>query len=163
MEFEIPIRYREETLCAAIRQFWMRAVGRKVAWGVFAAAGLLGILRWTKTPIWTLNALGASVGLALLYFPFVFWRFRKKTRAFFRKMPAQEVTLKLTDEGILTQSTFGTSTTSWQKVIKVWRFPEVWLVFHAKDRFFTIPTRDLPAKAAEFLVKKVSIYGKDVS
>ncbi len=155
--------HTEEVLRAAWRHFWKRAVWRKVAAGVVLGAVTTGALWFAGAPRWILQALLAAQALAVVYFPVVFHFQRKESLAFFRRLPAaRSVTMRLSDEGYGTRSEFGESTTPWRKVERVWRFPEVWLVFHAPDKFSILPTKDLPSGAAEYILRKVATFAAEI-
>ena len=162
MQHEVPIRLTEDAVRAAWGRFWARAVGRKMAAGLAVAVSATIALFWAGLRGWPLEAFAACQILAVVYFPAVFYHQRRRALSFFRKMPAVSVTLFFSDDGFETRSDFGSSTSPWRKIERVWRFPEVWLVFHTRDRFSIIPTKDLPSTAAEYILRKVSTYAGEI-
>lgn len=162
MTFEFPVTHTEDVLRAAWGHFWKRRVSRKVAAGVVIGVAAVAGLHLSGAPAWIVRSLVAAQILAILYFPAVFHLQQRRSLDFFRKLPAQSVTLRLSDDGFETRSPFGASLTPWRKIERVWRFPQVWLVFHARDKFSILPTKDLPSGAAEYLLRKVGTFAAEI-
>ncbi len=140
-------------------RFWTRFI----AWHGFAAVALVaacflyllaaGDYSWYVGVIGTVLVLGAGVGGA------VYFVYRNRSLAAFRRMLEPTVTFDFSDAGISTTSDLGSGSLSSRAIAQVWTFPEAWLIFTAKSTYFIIPAESLTDNVRRFIRSKVLEHG----
>lgn len=161
-EHRLSVRYTPEVVRAATRRFWRRKFGRGVvvAGGIAVAAAVawfaLGLREWYVVAPGAPAVLFAQLGLA------VYFTLRSRALASLARLDPPVATWRLTEEGLETESGRGRVRLPWSAVGRVWRFPEVWLVFVGKSRYSTLPTEALAGGAGGFLVERVRDAGGEV-
>jgi hypothetical protein len=158
----IQAHYSEALIARATKRFWVRTVG----WHGFTAAGVLALL--TACLIVVEGASALAIGFAgFLAFAIavgsgVYFVYRNRALATFRRMRAPDVVIKLSEDAISTRSDLGGGDASWRAITKVWEFPEVWLLFVAKGMYFTIPTDSMTSEQQSFIRARVRDNGGKV-
>jgi hypothetical protein len=61
-----------------------------------------------------------------------------------------------TDTTLGAKSVLGTVELPWSGVKKIWRFPEVWLVFFEGGGYSTLPTASLAPELQRFILNRIS-------
>jgi hypothetical protein len=159
---QIQVRYTESLIKRATMRFWLRFI----AWHGFAVVVLMSVcllyLLMIGDHSWYVSVGATVLALAVLMGPSVYFVYRNRSLATFRRMAEPTVTMNFSDAGISTQSDLGGGNLAWRGITQVWTFPEVWLVFIAKWHYFTIPTESLSDEVRQFIKQKVQEHGGKV-
>lgn len=156
---EIRAQYNEALIGIATKRFWVRFIG----WHGFLVVGILA-----ASVAYLLLVEGASalaigfsgvLGLAIFVGSSVYFVYRNRALATFRRMEKPEAIIGLDPEGISTRSDLGGGDLKWRAITKVWVFPEVWLLFVSKGMYITIPTDSMTPDAQSFIREKVEEHG----
>jgi hypothetical protein len=174
MDREISVRYTPQLVKTAVRCFWFRQVGWSTFISVclvFAAFVYLLIARdrsWVYShwgPNWFLVVM-IVFGLLLLFcvvFIKICLRSLKEALEELAKRKSAVVVWRFTEGHISTRSDLATVEISWELIKKVWRFPEVWLLFFSKDNYMTLPLQYVDNELRQFIAAKVTANGGAVT
>lgn len=162
MNAEITVEYSKRLIHTATRRFWFRWIG----WSGFTAFGFLlvaflflvgtGDRSWYTPIAGTILVLGFAVGTAGYFI------YKRRAFSVFDQMKETKATMRFDDEGISVQSDIGSSRIRWKMIRKVWRFPEVWLLFYGNESYSTLPIGTLSDELKGFIVDKVASNGGKV-
>jgi hypothetical protein len=131
-------------------------VGLIALWCSVLGLYALGGRSWYVTAFATIGVL-APVILCLSYFAY-----RKRYLDSLKRFSSDECVFRFSDDGVEVVSSLGESRFKWQVVEKIWRFPEVWLLFFSKHHYTTLPLDDLTPELRDFISKKVSDNGGEI-
>ncbi len=90
----------------------------------------------------------------VLYFAFL-----NRSLAKLRKLPSKTVHYVFTETQVESTHDLGESKYSWKIIERVWRFPEVWLLFYGRNAFFTLPVDAASREALTFIEEQVKRHG----
>jgi hypothetical protein len=156
---QIEATYSEELVKRATMRFWVRLIG----WHGFAVTALMAIaiayLFASGDTSWYVTLSGCVLALALVVGSAAYFVYRHRALTTLRRMSRPTASITLTDAGLSTKSDLGGGDLSWRAITRVWRFPEVWLLFVAKGSYFTIPTEALTDEVRKFIETKVHEHG----
>ncbi|MHC4504361.1 MAG: YcxB family protein [Planctomycetota bacterium] len=162
MQAEVTVEYTEAMIRRAVRRFWTRFLGWDylaalfVGLAAFVALLLLGYAGWYTVVLGTVVALAVIVG-ASAYFVYL-----KRSMGILKQMESPQAVFRFDEDGVSTQSDLGSSTMRWRAVTKIWRFPEVWLLFFSKRVYVTLPSEGLSPELLQFIAAKVRENGGKV-
>lgn len=152
---DFTIQYDEQVLRQAVATFVHRRVMRGMgASGLFALVFTFAALVYLNLQgdySWVSWLLGAVLTLFVLVV-IMAWRWRladvlRKLAA----IPSRQAKVLLSAEGIVVSVESGASDLSWSSFTEVWKLPDVWLLFLAPNNFITLPTKDVPPQALDFI------------
>jgi hypothetical protein len=161
--FEVAIAYSEDIMRVAARRFFLKFIllDYLIAAGIaaFGMALLFGLdLDWRY---------GAGLcALALFLVVLVTlagWRYVHASIAKFRSLKSPTVVWRFSNEKIGAKSDASSHEFQWSIVSKVWRFPEVWLLFFGGAGYSVLPVAGLSPQIQEFIVSKVQASGGTVA
>jgi len=159
---ELTIEYSPAIVTRAASRFLQRffgvsgTVSLTLLWlifGVLVAAGYHG---------WFTIALATFLFTSTVFFGAVFVIYRRRAVAGLRRFVPPEVTFVFTDEGFSSKSSVGESFIRWQAVQKLWRFPEVWLLFVSDRQYVTFPVEQVPDDLRDHIAKKIQSTGAKI-
>ncbi len=157
------LHYSEPLVRRAIRAFWWRSTGWSYFIALFILLGIFVYLLATGNRSWWVGVFGAGLGMGLAMAVALYAVHFRSSLARFRRMKAKEATLEMFDDRFRMVSDVGTTECSWTVVIKVWRFPEFWLLFYSAAQFTTLPVSDLDAESQAFILERVKAHGAEVA
>lgn len=74
-------------------------------------------------------------------------------------MHSKSANFTFSDESLTVSSDLGKSEMSWRAIEKIWKFPDVWLLFVSKSVFITLPLSDIDASTQEFIAEQTLRHG----
>ncbi len=159
MDREITVRYSPELIKFAVWQFWVRSVGLGgfVSFAVALLAFVYFLIAGDRS--WLLGFLGALVGLCLILGVLSYNIYLSRSMEKFKRMDTPKAKFRFTDDRIGIESDIGWTELSWKMIEKVWKYPEVWLVFIARQGYITLPTAELDEELQQFITRKVQESG----
>ncbi len=161
MDVEIAVEYTEKLICRTTRRFWLRWLG----WRYFVTLVLalaLTLCLWISGYHTCCAVLGTATALLLAVGVFGYFIYRKRALATYLRMETPESTFRFGDDEVSIQSELGESRVKWKVFTKVWRFPEVWLLFSGDRSYVTLPTQPLSPDVKQFIITKVEENGGKV-
>ncbi len=155
----IRLQYSEDLIRRAVWAFWWRSTGYTFFGAMFIVfAGFVDFLALGERS-WWLGAMGSFiVGVVLIATLLYFVHFRGSIARFLR-MRSKEATLEISDDKLRMSSDIGSFELSWSSVIKVWRFPEFWLLFYSAAQFSILPLNDLDMAAKTIILERAKAHG----
>jgi hypothetical protein len=85
----------------------------------------------------------------LVLFAGVYYFHRRHVLANLARLDDGCVEFRFEDEGLTMASNLGTSMLKWSTFERVWKFPDLWLLFISKQQYLVLPVDALPAGAQE--------------
>ena len=155
------VRYSKDHCLAAAWRYWQRRLGMRYAIELVIGTGLIvlatqGPYRWLEIALMVAVGIFAVLGAAIF---FIHWR---RALAGLHALDPPESTWTLTEESIAQKSSLGESAISWDSLIEVWRFDDLWLLIWGKDIYSTIPIGQLPRIARQMIERRVKEAGRRV-
>jgi hypothetical protein len=159
MEREVTVKYSPELIKFAVWQFWVRSIGTGgfISFAVALVAFVYFLIAGDRS--WLLGFLGSVVGLCLACGVVSYNIYLSRSMEKFKRMETHEAKFRFTDERIGIESDIGRTELSWKMIEKVWKYPQVWLVFIAKQGYVTLPTADIDEELQQFITRKVQESG----
>ncbi len=161
MQREITYEYAPLLVKAASRRFiWRRAGRGLVACCVIGGMGIAALVTGVASPWLSLVAIGLPVSVGAAW-----WRYYRRAADVCATMPDRHVTVRVGPESISFQTTEHTSTLKWSRIKRVWRFPDVLLLFtYDKTAGYTmLPTAPLGEELRRYVEDRVREHGGDVA
>jgi hypothetical protein len=157
--YEVAVPYSEAIARQAARRYFGRLFRRD---GLAAIGGLvLALVAWRTLGLDWLALILGSVSALLLGLVVAIWFVH--TRAALVKVRAMRdptVVWRLTTDHLSADSELGAMSLRWRSVARVWRFPEVWLLFFRGGHgYSTLPTEPLTAEIRQFIEARVRDSG----
>jgi len=158
VEFELDKRLVK----LAHRSFMSSFTGMTVRQFLFALVpfGVLGVIFLFLGGYFIyvgLALIAAGLGLGI-YGASAAWRlYRKKmasTDELLGRMSRPLFRFQFTDDGVHSQTELSSGQRAWKGFQKLYRTPEVWLLFTDKTRYLVFPTASLSAELQHFIVQK---------
>ena len=163
MHRQLILTYNKEFIKKANKHFWLRSYTLKTVIGDSLVASLFAY-KWIKgDSSWLIGFLGMCV-LVVLTIRFVTYFIPlKQGLSRFEQMQSKDVLLTLTDETFSAKSDLGLWEVPWRIIKKVWKFPELWLLFPAESGHFSLPISMLDSEAQKFIISQVQKNGGEVT
>ncbi len=79
-----------------------------------------------------------------------------------RRFKPPEVAFKFSDDGFTTASSIAETAIRWNAIQKLWRFPEVWLLFVTPSQYVTLPVDQIPVDLQADILAKIRSVGATV-
>lgn len=162
MKCQQTIAYSEEILKCGVRRFWIRFIN----WHGFLAIGLavggflyLLLAEDRSWLFWTCAVLASLLVVLPILLYFVYLR-QGLTK--FARMQSKNVELALTESEFMTKSDLGTVSVPWTTFSKLWRYPDVWLLFFDGNSFMTLPANQLDDEVKTMLIEQIRGSGGKV-
>ena len=161
---EFTIHYDEPVLRQAVATFVQRRVMRGMGPSGLLALGItftaLIYLHWQEGSSWLTWMLG---GLLLVFAIIVFGAWRLRLAQVLRKLaaiPSRRANVRLKKDSIIIAAESGTVDLPWSGFTELWTEKDFWLLFLAPNNFITIPTRDVPQEALDFIAAHLNAVTK---
>ena len=158
--FEVRVSQRDADI--ALRRFIFRGAG----WGTLVASALCLAFVLYDISDGGIGRLGVAIltllSILALFYVVAFMTRRKQMTDLLRRLGDAPVLYCLDDSELGTQSALGSSTLKWEMIQQLWIDPDVTLVFYARNGYTTIPTRQIPADALDFLAAQVKRVGGSI-
>jgi hypothetical protein len=160
MNREITFKYSPELIKFAVWKFWTRSigVGGFVGYSVVVVGCLYFLLSGDRS--WIVGLLGSVVLLGTGIGISSYFIYLNRSLEKFKRMDDATAKLHFNDESIGIQSDIGSTELKWKMIEKVWKYPDVWLVFIAKQGYITLPTASLDNELKEFITSKIEVTEK---
>jgi hypothetical protein len=161
--FEVTILYSEDAMRVAARRFFLRFILRDlVIAAVIILFGLALTIGWGVK--WHYAAGFCLVAFALVALvSLAGWRYIRNSLARFRSLTNPTIGWHFSNEVIGAKSEQTSNEFKWNMVSKVWRFPEVWLLFFGGAGYSVSPVSGLTSEIKEFIVAQVQATGGNVA
>jgi len=155
MTHEMTVTYNEEVIEKATKYFWKKYCGRELKWGVLILAA--SIIMWSIFNIheWYVTTLMA---LSIIFFVVIFsayFVYKRRVLHILNSMEKPSAIWKFSEKSFSMESDVGRAEYKWGVLHKVWRFPEVWLLFFSNQNYSTLPTATLSPQVESFIVEKL--------
>jgi hypothetical protein len=159
MEYEVSARYNRSIINSAVKRFWVRSCARDTAIGVilFGIAGALWFYFDAKT--WYTATFAALSVIFIFIMAAVFFVYRRRSLKTFDEMGSPIALWRFTEETFSADSGMGKAEFKWPVVKKLWRFPDVWLLFYSNQSYSTLPVAEVSAEARQFIEGKIRSHG----
>lgn len=152
----VTVRYTRETVLRATRRFWKRHFG----WRGLMAFVLLGAgvaLLWRlAADDWYTIALSTATGMVPLLFVTVYFVHRHRVLLSLARLADGAVEFRFEEDGLSVASSLGTSTLKWTTFDRLWKFPDLWLLFISKQQYLVLPVGEIPSEALELVEARVA-------
>jgi hypothetical protein len=153
----VTVTYTPALMSRAVACAWRRQIGWRglVVFGLLLACiGLLWSLGdWT----WYLIAAVTAAVLMLVIFVTAYAAHRRRVLKHLQRLEGGFVQFAFDDDGLGINNSLGNSTLKWTTFEKLWRFPDVWLLFISKGQYIILPTAELPPEALTLVERKVEV------
>lgn len=73
----------------------------------------------------------------------------------FERMDEATARFRFTDESVGMESDIGATELKWKMIEKIWKYPDVWLVFIAKQGYVTLPTASMDDELKQFITSNI--------
>ena len=159
----MKLRYSECLIRRAIWAFWWRSTGYTffgtlcILLAVFVYLFSIGDRSWWLGVLGSILGAVASVAVTLYFVHF------QHSMARFRRMKSNDATLEVGDDRFKMTSDFGSTELSWSAVVKVWKFPEFWLLFYSAAQFTILPLDDLSLDSQATILERLKTHGAEVT
>jgi membrane associated rhomboid family serine protease len=163
MTYEITVNYTEALIRRITRRFVNRFLGLSfyLALGILGASALFFVIQGNTG--WIVGLAGAVFGMGVAIVVLLHTVPIRSAVAILRRMPSQSTTFVFDDDGISIRNETGAGVGKWWVIKKVWKFPEAWLLFHAKNVYWTLPIAMVSEEMKAFIESKVKEGGGKVS
>jgi YcxB-like protein len=155
MTRQVTVTYSRQIIRKAVAHFWMRFIG----WHGFAVIALticaFIILFASGDRTWLVGAAAELSALLVLTSAFLYIRLLRRSFQRFNRMSSKSVAFTFTDDRISWASDIGTSDFAWRAIVKIWKFPDVWLLFVDKMTWVTFPSAGVDQTTLEFITERV--------
>jgi hypothetical protein len=159
MEYEASVRYDKSIINSAVKRFWVRSCARDTAIG-FILLGTAGALWFYFDAKTWYTATFAALSLVFIFImTAVFFVYRKRSLKTLDEMGPPIAVWRFTEEALSAESGMGKAEFKWPVVKKLWRFPDVWLLFYTNQSYSTLPVADVSAEARQFIEEKIRSHG----
>jgi hypothetical protein len=151
--------YDRAMVAEAARRFCLRSIGWR-GFGAFAVtlAALLSLVAGGDRS-WLVGAIGAVLGLAVLFGLAMFVVPYRRSLARFEALADGAAELGFDEDGFLTRSALGEQRFDWRWVERVWTYPRFWMVFLRGSNYMLIPTAGLDDVTSAFVRERVEASG----
>ena len=147
---EITLCYDEELLRRAVFRYWWRQIGIGYVLALVVVAVYLVMLIAYGDTSWLVGAAGTVLGMGLLVMIAALCRDLSPNAAA-GMMGDPHATLALSESSFTMSSGAGSSTVPWPTITESGSI-DFWLLFFAKNHFFTVPLADFtPGQRCLFL------------
>lgn len=143
----------------ANQHFWLRSYTPRRLIGDGLVAAVFAYFFVTGDRSWMIGALGTSIVILLGVRLASYFILLKRALARLDQMNLKAATVTIGEDGISVKSDLGSSELPWRLIARVWRFPELWLIFPTGSHYFTLPAAALDEEAQAFIIGKVSEHG----
>ncbi len=163
---QFSIHYDEPVLRKAVGVFFKRRLLHGMGWtGMMAFAVCVIMLTYLLTQgdrSWFVGVIGAVLIIFIAVF-FTLWRMHmSQMRAKLSAIPSRRAEVTLAPDAITIDSEAGAATLPWQGFYEVWKLPEFWLLFLAPNNFVTLPTRNVPREAFDYIEEQLPVSCKRI-
>jgi hypothetical protein len=115
----------------------------------------IGVLWLVAAWDWYTVALSTGAVIVLILFIGVYLFHRHRALEHLARLEEGAVEFHFEEEGLGIASSLGTSMLKWSTFERVWKFPDLWLLFISKQQYLVLPVDALPAEALERVDAKV--------
>ncbi len=98
------------------------------------------------------TAIGLSLFVYLLY---QYYRAARESISSWAKVENRLVLYRVTDEGLQIKNSLTCSDCKWSAFDRIWKFHDMWLLFHGRTVFWVFPNTVLNEEIGDFIAKKV--------
>ena len=159
-EFEVVISRQDVDV--ALKRFIFRGAGKSALVGVLCCVAYLAY-DFSAGGVGLLSiCILVLLGLLILLFLSAWMIRRRKMHALVDQLGKKPVSYFLYEGGIGVESTIGDSHLRWDQIKKLWIDPDVVMLFYSRNAYATIPTRQIPREARDFLETTVRAKGGKV-
>ena len=152
----ITVKYTRASMLQATTCFWKRFFGLKGLAVLVALWVCVGLL-WTAAPRdWLTIALVTSAVLVQILAIGVYLSHRHRVLANLARLDDGVMEFRFGEEGLGLSSSLGTSMLKWATFERLWKFPDVWLLFISKQQYIVLPVDQLPSDALDQVDSRVA-------
>ncbi len=165
MQGEFSYEYTPAVVKLACKRFMSRRLGGfMILFGLIAVLGVLFLILGIGTPRSAAILIGVLIGVPASI-GFAWWRFLQRSVAVCESMPDRSVVVRIEPDSISFQTSEHATTIKWSRIIRVWQFPDVLLLFtYDKNSAYTLlPTASIGEDLSRFLLDKLREHGCEVS
>lgn len=159
--YDITVVHTARVFRAAVLRFWLRFCGRDFA---IAALGTL-VTAWAWAIGWRPWYVAAA-GAVCVCFVFgmlsLLVLYLARARRTLREMQSLKVEWSFGEDGFARRTERGEASFAWSGVEKLWRFPDVWLIFLGEESYSTLPRQAMTPLLEAFIERKVTLAGGKV-
>lgn len=139
----IELRYSEETVRKAVKEFYKRTVGMSlpIVFGLMLV--FFVYLLATGNTSWITGLVGSALAFALVFLIALYVAHYRNSMQRFRAMRDPTAILELHDDSLTIRADSGSNEIPSTSIAEVWSYDDFWLVFLSRAQFFTIPIADL--------------------
>ena len=163
MQFEATVEETPRVYRQAVVRFWVRFCGRDFTLGLIAAVACAILWAGLEYRHWAVAAVGGIAFFFVFGTLSVLMMYLARARREVREIDDNSVEWTFSDDGICRRSESGDMAVSWASVDKLWRFPDVWLVFMGEPSYSMLPRESLTPLMEGFIANMVQRHGGRVS
>jgi hypothetical protein len=152
----ITVKYTRASMLQATACFWKRFFGLKGLAVVVASWVCLGLLWTVAAHDWLTIALLTSAVLIQVLGVGVYFAYRHRVLANLARLDDGVMEFQFDEEGLGLSSSLGTSMLKWATFERLWKFPDVWLLFISKQQYIVLPVDQLPSDALDLVDSRVA-------
>jgi hypothetical protein len=163
MTHQATITFTPAIIHQAVRHYWWRTTGRHgLLWMTLTFSGT-AVLLVKGDRSWLVGGLGTVSALLALSTTCLYVVSLRRALWKFNRMLSKSIHFTFTESEISSTSDLGSSKFSWRAIMEVWRFPDVWLLFVAKNIYFILPLAELDLSIQAFIADRVAHHGGRVA
>lgn len=153
---KVTVTYTPALLSRAVACFWRRYLGLRGV-GVFVLLWACLALLWALSG-WTWYVIAFTTAASLV--PVIFVGFyilhRRRVLANLARLEGGLVEFQFHEDTLEMTSSLGSSKLKWATFERLWKFPDLWLLFISKGQYIILPVPDLPPEARDRVDRKVA-------
>ena len=159
MQREISYEWSPELVRLGARRFIARYAGPwLVGFTIIMLVAILALAAGWEGHFWWVMIILPAIYAALWF------RYYVRVVKICDEMPDRKVTVRIEPESITFQTSEHSSTMKWSRIKKLWRYPEVLLIFtYDQHTYSMLPAGPLGEEGRQFIEEKVREHGGQVS
>lgn len=156
--YSITVDISERQYRLGLRRFWMRGFGyRSIRFTVLMALGLILLgFAGMHRPI-LLCVCGGFFAFLMLVAISSYVRYMRNYMDWWRKMEDHTVRWEFGEAGVKRTNELATNEFKWRVFEKIWKYPDMWLLFVAKSQFLILPTNTCSPELLDYIEHWIKI------
>ena len=156
MLLQITVKYSAALIKTTTARFWLKFIG----WDGFLAFGILAAISAYLVYIgdrsWQVGLFGGLLLICVVLAATIYLTYLRRSMAVFKQMPNPTATFTFDQTGLSYITDVGSSQLKWTAIVKIWRFPEAWLLFVSKGMYITLPVDGLTDDIQQLIIAKIT-------
>ncbi len=159
MEHQFSFTVTKDLVANATRRFWLQFIGwgGLIRWAVVSL--VLIILSAASRQAWSYAAVAIVVVSLPLVWGMGYFTFLRRAFNRYDRMQSKLITYRFNEQGVETQSDFGSAQVPWRMLDRVQRYPDIWLLFFGQRDYVYIPADQLAGPLKQYILQQAEEHG----